>query len=314
MLGRTAGGLYWLFRYFERSENVARLIEAGFRIAETRTGSMAGEEWASVLATAGADGAYRARHDGYDGETVVDFLLRDREGTASVMAMVEAARTNARSARTALTREVWEAVNDCWMTLRDLTAKPVAVGDLPAALNTIRQQGALVRGALHGTMLRNDIYDFCRIGTFLERADATARLLDVKYYVLLPSVTHVGTSLDNAQWESVLRSVSALQAYRWSTGGEMAPAAIARFLILDPQMPRSLAFCVEKLSANLGYLADDYGARRPCHDEVDRACALVRGRDIDAIFEEGLHEFVRRFIAQLGALGAAVERDYRFTG
>ena len=180
-------------------------------------------------------------------------------------------------------------------------------------LGLIRQESAFVRGALHGTMMRNDIYDFARLGTFLERADNTARILDVKYYVLLPSVLHVGTWLDNVQWETILRSVSAQRSYHRSNPGEVTPRGIADFLILDRRMPRSLAFCYFKIEANLGYLADDYGVTHGCHDLARDVVGLVDGRTIDSILDEGLHEFLDRCIVSTNRLGQQVELDYRFT-
>jgi len=247
MLGKTAGGLYWMFRYLERSENTARLIEAGFRIALTRPES-ADEEWGSVLDTISVRVAYQDARGEINGAGVVDFLLRDGTNPASVMSAIKLARDNARLVRIALTREVWEATNECWITLSRALARPVPERDLPTVLTLIRQQSAQVRGALHGTMLRNDIYDFARIGTFIERADNSARILDVKYYVLLPSLTQIGSSLDNVQWETILRSVGGQRAFRFLYGGDISPRAIAEFLILDGRMPRSLAFCGRKIS------------------------------------------------------------------
>jgi uncharacterized alpha-E superfamily protein len=312
MLGKTAGGLFWMFRYLERSENIARLVDAGFRIALTR-GDASGE-WHSVLDTAGARNAYIARYDSCDGASVVDFLLRDRENPSSVICCIETARSNARLVRTALTREVWEAVNDCYHTLKDVLRRPVREQDLPEVLAAVRQQSALVRGALHGSMLRNEIFDFARIGTFLERADNTARILDVKYYVLLPSVSQVGSSLDNVQWETILRCVAGQRAYRWLSGGEISPKGIADFLILDRRMPRSLVFCTAKIAGNLGYLEREYGARLPCHDSVARLLGTLRDNSIDGIFDLGLHEFITDFLRENAALGNQIQQDYRFYG
>ena len=208
MLGKTAGGLFWMCRYLERSANNARLIEAGSRMTMTRSAA-SNAEWESVLATANVQEIYNGRHETVDRRQVIDFLLRDRSNPSSVMSVIEAARSNARMVRVALTREVWEAVNDTWMKLKDALAHQVSDKDLPDVLELIRQQSAQVRGALHGTMLRNDIFNFCRIGTFIERADNVARILDVKYFVLLPSVSMVGSSIDNFQWEAILRSAAA---------------------------------------------------------------------------------------------------------
>ncbi|MBF9041706.1 hypothetical protein HKCCE4037_00060 [Rhodobacterales bacterium HKCCE4037] len=313
MLGKTAGGLFWLFRYLERSENTARLIETGFRIALTRPAG-ADDEWQSVLQTAAVDQLYRAKHGDVDQAKAIDFLLRDTDNPSSVMSSIAAARQNARLTRTALTREVWEAINEAYMALKYTLARPIAPKHLPEVLATVRQHSGLVRGAMHGTMLRNDIFDFCRLGTFLERADNTARILDVKYYVLLPSVTQIGSSLDNVQWETILRAVAGSRAYRWLTQGEITPRGIADFLIFDGRMPRSLRFTVRKIATNLAYLEENYGQRHPCHDQIDILAAQLRHGTIEDVFEEGLHEFLTDFLNNLGHLGGEIERDYRFLG
>jgi uncharacterized alpha-E superfamily protein len=313
MLGKTAGGLYWMFRYLERAENTARLIEAGFRIALTRSDD-AEAEWKSVIVTLASNTKYKTKHKSYDSTQVVDFLLCDETNSGSVLSMVKAARNNARLTRTALTSEVWYAVNDTWMALKDLLKDPIPETELPAVLATIRQQSALVRGALVGTMLRNDMYHFCRLGTALERMDNTARIIDVKYYALLPSPAFVGSKMDNVQWETLLRSVSAHRAFRWAVDDDFAAPAIAKFLILDDRMPRSLAFCAGEITKNLGHLADNYGERLGSNDQADALQALFKGRDIGSIFEEGLHQFVSRVIADTSQLAGQIERDYRFTG
>ena len=313
MLGKTAGGLYWMFRYLERAENIARLVEAGFRMALTRS-SVSASEWESVLTTSGVLDAFKAAYPVTKPADAIDFMLRDPANPSSVLTIVKHARDNARLVRTALTREVWEAVNDNWMTLNLVLAEKIREAELPEVLGTIRQQSALVRGALHGTMLRNDIYYFSRLGTFLERADNTARILDVKYYTLLPHSSFVGSSLDNVQWETILRSVSAHRSYRWLGEDEMTAPGIARYLILDRRLPRSLAFCTDQTVKNLDLLTEEYGEQRPCYDMAARMRAKLRNRDVDSIFDEGLHEFLSAFIGHNNALGAQIETDYRFTG
>ena len=226
--------------------------------------------------------------------------------------MAAAARENAKLVRTALTREVWEAVNENWLTLRDALARKVPERDLPDVLALIRQRSAYVRGALNGTMLRNEIYDFARIGTFLERADNTARILDVKYYVLLPSVVSVGTSIDNVQWQTILRSVSAEGGFHMTYGRDARPREIAQFLILDKRMPRSLSFCVHKLQENFYYLYTGSESHLLCHDLCDQLESHTTSRTIDEIFDSGLHEFITNFLQSLNKLGSQTEIDYRF--
>ncbi|MFD0914900.1 alpha-E domain-containing protein [Pseudahrensia aquimaris] len=313
MLGKTAGGIYWMFRSLERSENTARLLEAGFRIALTRSSDSV-SEWKSVVTTAGVRRAFDAKHDAYTAANVTDFLLRDASNPSSVITAIENARTNARMVRIAITTELWEAVNETWMTLKDGLKRPVRETDLPAILGTIRRQNALVRGALHGTMLRNDIYDFAQVGTALERFDNTARILDVKYYTLLPSASFVGSSLDNVQWDMILRAVSAHRAFHWINEQEMTPGSVAQFLILDRRFPRSLAFCATNLKSNLDYLEKDYGSRLPCHDMADSLSEQLRDKEIGSIINTGLHESIGNFIRENNAIGAQIERDYRFVG
>tara|TARA_R110000787_G_scaffold5406_13_gene19776 strand:- start:1035 stop:1976 length:942 start_codon:yes stop_codon:yes gene_type:complete len=313
MLGKTAGGLYWMFRFLERSENIARLIEAGSRIALTRSRDV-GSDWKSVVMTAGVRHGYDQKYGSYTATDVVDYLLRDPDNPSSVISAVENARTNARMVRTALTTEVWEAVNENWMAMKDLLRRPVRDADLPALLGEIRRHSALVRGALHGTMLRNDIYDFAQIGTAIERADNTARIIDVKYYTLLPSASFVGSPLDNVQWETILRSVSAHRSFRWLTEGDMTSSGVAEFVILDTRFPRSLYFASRIIEENLGYLAKDYGTRMPCHDLVDAQLAKLRAHTITSIFDEGLHQFIGDFIRDNNAIGSQIELDYRFNG
>ncbi|SHF68574.1 Uncharacterized conserved protein, Alpha-E superfamily [Loktanella atrilutea] len=311
MLGKTAGGLFWMFRFLERAENTARLVEAGFRIALTRSQDSS-SEWESVVTTAGVCDHYRKKHNDFTAANVIDYLLRDKDNASSVYSVIKSARDNARLVRTALTVEVWTAVNDNWMTMQELLKRPIKETDLPRVLDVIRSQSALVRGALHGTMLRNDIYDFARIGTFIERADNVARIIDVKYYTLLPSTSFVGSSLDNVQWETILRSVSAHRAFRWLDEEDMTASSVARFLILDPRLPRSLVFSMKTTVENLNYLAEEYGERHACHDHADQMLKNLRERDIKSIFDEGLHEFITGFIHDNNALGLLIERDYKF--
>lgn len=313
MLGKNAGGLYWMFRSLERAENTARLIEAGFRIALTRS-TNAEAEWRSVISTLAAQQCYESIHDGYDSARVVNFLLREAGNPGSVLSIIKSARDNARMVRTALTTEVWLAVNETWMLFTDLLKDEIDQTDLPGVLATIRQQSGLVRGALHGTMLRNDIYDFCQLGTFVERIDNTARIIDVKYYSLLPSPAFVGSRLDNVQWETLLRSVSAHRSFRWAVDGDFTAPAIAEFLILDRRMPRSISFSAGQIVNSLSHLADEYGSRYPSHDMAEALRARLVGRDINSIFDEGLHEFVSSVMTETATLAGQIEVDYRFTG
>ena len=312
MLGRHANGIFWMFRNLERAENTARLLDAGLQIALTSGAEAADEEWRSVLITSGQDELYRQSHDSYSGMQVPDFMLRGENNPGSILNMVENARTNAREVRTSLTREVWETNNETWISLKSMLAQPITERNLGDILPLTRRQAALVRGAMEGTMLRNEIYNFARLGTFLERADNIARTLDVKYYVLLPNISMVGSDLDNKQWEAVLRSLSGIRAYRWLNAGRMDARGIANFLLLDRRFPRSLRFCVDKLENNLRYLAEEYGEEGRSHEMVRTAANELRETDVEEIMEQGLHQFISVAIDRAGQISNAIADDYRF--
>lgn len=313
MLGKTAGGLFWMFRYLERSENTARLADAGFRIALTRTAG-SDEDWGSILETAGVADDYDQHYSKVDRARVLDFLLADRKNPSSVLSSMHAARSNARLVRTALTREVWEATNESWITLSDTLSRPIEEQELPEILATVRRQSALVRGALHGTMLRNDAYDFAQLGMSVERADNTARILDVKYYVLLPSAFKVGSSYDNAQWETVLRSVSGQRAFRWLNAHEVSARSIADFLIFDQRMPRSLAFSSAQTARCLKYLEEAYELETECRRTAGKRVKALAANNVDNVLGEGLHEFLAAFRSDNAALAGQIESEFRFNG
>lgn len=311
MLGKTANGLYWMFRYLERAENTSRLVETGQRIGLTRLGND-NDEWGSVMQSASVLAGYRENYDEVTKDAAIDWMLRSKDNPASVLSTISEARQNARMVRTALTHEVWEAMNGCYMAAKEALARKVSERDLPGVLGQIRQRTALVRGATHGTLLRNDIFNFVRIGTFLERADATGRILDVKYYVLLPSALAVGSSMDNVHWETILRSVSARGGFRMAYGSQVNARDIAQFLILDQRMPRSLNYCATEIHDNLSHLATDYGIEPPSLALSNALVERFMKHDIDAVFDYGLHEYIQTVQGTLGRLGVQIEKDYRF--
>ncbi|MDI7860767.1 alpha-E domain-containing protein [Rhizobiaceae bacterium n13] len=311
MLGRTANGLYWMFRYIERAENIARLVDAGLRVSLTRSGA-SDEDWDGVLQSAGVREAFGEVHPKVTTADAVDYLLRDLANPSSVMSCIDFGRNNARMVRTALTRDTWEATNETWIELKQLLGPRLNPAELPEIIEVIKRRTGIIRGAFHGTQLRNQIYNFARIGTFIERADNTSRILDVKYYVLLPSIAYVGSSLDNVQWESILRSVSAQRSYGWVYDAEYQPSNIAHFLILNGQMPRSLAFCYQKIVSELGYLALECGERLPAHGTAEAIASDLKKKCIKDIMDQGLHEFLEDFVTRNNQLGMEISDGYRF--
>lgn len=311
MLGRNAAGIFWMFRYLERSENTARIMQAGHRMFLTSSSS-AYDDWSSVLDAASLRKPFEEKFSEFDAFKVRNFVLRDKDNPSSIISCIGTARENARMVRTVLTKEVFEAVNETYLVLKNILKRPVSDRNLGKTLAAIRRQSGLVRGSLHGTMLRNDIYEFARLGTFIERADYTARILDMKYYVLLPSISFVGSSVDNRQWENVLRSVSAYRSYRWLNEYEMNPSGICKFLILDPRFPRSLIFCASQLSENLGLLTNEYNRKFKSAKLGRMISKKLSASSIEDIFKQGLHEFLHSYISNLNNLSVQIEDDFGF--
>ncbi len=313
MLGRTANDLFWMARYIERAENIARLLEVGHRL--TLLPHEGGEaEWRSTLRSAGCEPGYFNRHETIATSQVCNYLLLDRDNPSSVYSCLSTARRNARAQRTAITRDMWEALNAAWIEFPTIAAARIEANALPDLFDWIRDRSALFRGALLNTILRNDTFYFTQLGTFLERADNTARILDTKYYVLLPENELVGGGVDSAQWAAILRSVSAHRSFRWVYRDAFKPWHIADFLILNPQMPRSLRSCYAEISAALAGLEHSYGGPTPCHARAEETLGRLVANDMNGILQTGLHDFLGGVITGNNLLASDIAAAYHFNG
>ncbi len=311
MLSRTADNLYWLARYVERAEYLARILEATQRLTALPL-AYVGEtnEWVTAVATAGCSNAFFAAHEEANEETVTDFLAFSTDNPSSIRSCFEVARHNARAVRTALTIEMWEAINSTWLELKRFGNKPNTREEFARFLQWVQSSSLRYDGSAYRTMLRNDAYWFSRLGVYMERADNTARILDVKYHLLLPADEHVGGPLDYFQWSAILRSVSALTAYHWVYRESLKPWLVADLLILNEQMPRSLASCYENLEQNLDRIAHVYGRQGPSQRQARTIRTRLQNSRMDDIFQTGLHEFISAFIADNNNLGGAISKQY----
>ena len=312
MLSRTADSLFWLSRYLERADNTARIIDAASRLAAMPI-SYTGEsnEWESALAAAGALDAFKEHYKETDRDSVIDFLAFSSLNSSSIKSCLETARNNGRAVRTALTSEMWEAMNAGWLEIKRYDGAKMDSPKLNEFLSRVKEACLRFDGSGYRTMLRNDVYYFSRLGVYLERADNTARILDVKYHVLLPKEASVGGGLDYFQWSSILRSVSALTAYRWVYRESLKPWLIADLLILNEQMPRSLASCYANLSTYLDALSLAYGRQGASQRTARSIRTRLQNTRIAEIFQEkGLHEFLTEFIAENARLGGAINAQY----
>ena len=314
MLGRTASALYWMSRYMERAENMARLLEVGHRMS-LMPGAVEGhkDEWQSTLLSAASAIGFDQKYPEVTVGRVIDYLVFDPENSSSIKTAIEIARNNGRAVRTALTRDVWESINSTWNEMTAIAPGSITAERLPVFLDWVKQRSMSFRGALLGTMLRNDNYYFSQLGNFIERADNTARILDVKYFMLLPKPTDVGSELDAQQWAQILRSVSAHRSYRWFyRDSRFKPWLVAEFLILKDEMPRSLLFSYQWINTALDGLEGFYGKTYTCHEKARYSLASLRDGDMDAIFQSGLHEWLKTFMKSNNDLSLAIAESYNF--
>jgi uncharacterized alpha-E superfamily protein len=311
MLSRTADNLYWLARNMERADATARILDAAQRlVAMPQAIGGTTNEWESAVATAACVPAFRARYDKADARTVTEFLAFAPENPASIRNCFEIARQNARAVRTALTGEMWDLINTAWHDLKRFDPSRTHGEELSNFIAFVKEASLRFDGSAFRTMLRNDAYCFSRLGILIERADATARILDVKYHVLLPEEAQVGGPLDYFQWVSILRSVSARTSYHWVYRDSVKPWLVADLLILNRQMPRSLASCYENLSRYLDDLAQFYGRQGTSQRLARSMVTKFSNASMEEIFQSGLHEFITGFIADNNRLGGAINEQY----
>src|SRR6202000_244671 len=312
MLSRTAENLYWLARYVERAEYIARTIDATLRVTALPAAYIGKtNEWESALLTAGVSESFFAKHKEANETNVVEYLSFSADNPSSIRNCIEAARLNSRSVRTALTGEMWDTINGAWIELQEVWSKGTANREeLARCLRFVQETSLRFDGSAYRTMLRNDAYWFSRLGLHVERADTAARILDVKYHVLLPEEEHVGGPLDFYQWTSILRSVSALTAYHWVYRETLQPWLIAALLILNDSLPRSLASCYGNLVRNLAQIGVAYGRQGAAQRHARGVRNRLEHSNMDDIFQHGVHEFIQAFIAANSRLGEIVTKQY----
>jgi len=311
MLSRTAENLFWIARYIERAETIARLLEVGSRNSLIPTvGGGFRNEWEPVLQASGTAAGFGEKYGDIVQRNIESYLFFDLDNPSSIASCISQARENGRIVRTALTSQFWDALNLAFQELNEMRRTERSKLSTNDLIDWTIRTAALTRGALEGTQLRNDGYCFLHIGAALERADATARLLDVKYFVLLPQVDYVGSGLDTYQWRTILRAMSAHRAFNWAYGGEITPAKVADFLILNPKSPRSLITCVSEATSHLESLARGYGRSGQAQVAARELQARLSEISIEDVFEEGLHEFLTGMIQSVGQLGGNIQEQY----
>ena len=314
MLSRTADHLFWMSRYMERAENTARMLDVNYQTSLLpQSADRAEQGWAGVLGISELTAAFGKKYDAVNAVNVMQFMVRDNSNPSSILSCLEAARENARAVRGKLTTELWETTNQTWLEFNRLLADDSFERDPAALFEWVKFRSHLSRGVSVGTMLQDESLYFIRIGTFLERADNTARLLDVKFHALAGD--YFGAWADDAapevdfyHWSAILRSVSAFEIYRKVYRNVIRPDKVAELLMLRPDMPRSLAACMNELVVNLEHVANEQST------ETRRRAGRLRsdlqfGR-IDEILSTGLHAFLTQFLDRVNDIGAGISRDF----
>ncbi len=313
MLSRTANELFWMARHIERAENTARLLDVTWRtsLLPYRVREVDhdwAEPWAVPLVTSGTATSFYATRAHASADAVLDFLILDPMNPSSIYSCVRSARESARTVRGAITSEMYEDLNAAWLDLQAHDHASVEALGVQAFCEWVKMRSHLFRGVTFGTMLRGEGYDFIRLGTHIERADNTARILDTKYHLLLPSAADVGGAVDYYQWSSLLQSVSGFEAYRKIYSDAISPRRVAEMLVLRDDMPRSLHSCMNLINDTLANLCD---AR---NDELGRLAGELHARlhygRTDDIIRQGLHEYLMDFLERISALGDEISRRF----
>ncbi|MBK9135836.1 MAG: alpha-E domain-containing protein [Betaproteobacteria bacterium] len=317
MLSRTADHLFWMARYMERAENTARMLDVNYQTSLLPQSASAAEQgWRGLLSISELTGLFERQYTNVDAKNVMDFMVRDEGNLSSILGCLRAARENARAVRGALTTEVWETQNQTWLEFNRMLADGAFERDPGAFFEWVKFRSHLSRGVTVGTMLMDEALHFLRIGTFLERADNTARLLDVKFHALTggDAREYFGSAAKDTQevdfyhWSAILRSVSGFEVYRKVYRNVIRPERVAELLILRPDMPRSLAACMNEVVANLELVANTESSetlRRAGRLRSD----LQYGR-IDEILATGLHAYLTQFLDRVNDLGVGISRDF----
>jgi uncharacterized alpha-E superfamily protein len=313
MLSRTADHLFWMARYMERAENTARMLDVNYQTSLLpQSEAMAEQGWRGLLSISELTWDFSQKYDKVEARNVMNFMVRDEGNPSSITCCLRAARENARAVRGALTTEVWETQNQTWLEFNRLLADSAFERDPSAFFEWVKSRSHLSRGVTVGTMPVDEALYFLRIGTFLERADNTARLLDVKFHALagdyFGSAAKDSQEVDFYHWSAILRSVSGFEIYRKVYRNVIRPERVAELLILRPDMPRSLAACMNEVVANLEHVANQQSS-----ETLRRAGRLrsdLRYGRIDEILATGLHAYLSQFLDRVGDLGVGISRDF----
>jgi len=309
LLSRVADAVYWMARYIERAENVARFLDVNHNLLIDLPHDYTGQ-WQPVVNTTGDRVLFKDKYGAATQQNVLQFLAFDADYPNSIYSCIRTARENARSVREIVSSEMWEQVNNLYLLITEESRRETR-SSLPSLCRAVRLACHLFDGITNSTMSHNEAWNFIRVGTLLERADKTSRILDVKYFILLPSVADVGTPYDDVQWSAVLKSVSGLEMYR-KRHGRIAPERIVEFLLLDGEFPRAIRYCVSRADASLHRITGTPAGTFACASE--QRSGLLRGEldfaRVEPILAAGLHEFCDSLQTKMNTIDECIVADF----
>jgi uncharacterized alpha-E superfamily protein len=306
MLSRVADSIYWMSRYVERAENVARFISVNLNLSLDMPGE-AGQQWWPLVVITGDDAAYQKRIKTTTKESVVQFLTFDTENPNSILSCLRSARENARGVREIISAEMWEHINKFYISIRDGGSLEEILDNPYTFFERVSVSGQQFLGVTDATMTHGEAWHFCQLGRMLERADKTSRILDVKYFILLPKVSDVGTPFDDVQWLALLRSASALEMYR-QRHGRISPVNVVNFLVLDREFPRAVLHCLTRANESLHSISGTHtgGYSNVAERRLGQLRAELAYTHAEDVIRDGLHEFVDSLQNRLNGIGESI--------
>jgi uncharacterized alpha-E superfamily protein len=307
MLSRLADSFYWMSRYIERAENVSRFIDVNVNLMLDSTLAEDQEQWIPLVITSGDSADFKARYDEANRENVIHFLFADKQNPNSIFSCLQKARENARTMRESISSEMWEQLNSFYLMVQSYMHEPLDPDNLYSLGRQIRMASHLFAGVTDNTMSHGEAWNFIQLGRMFERADKTARILDVKYFILLPKVEDIGTPYDAILWTALLKSASASEMYR-KKYSHIQPDRVAEFLILDREFPRSMRFCLTRAEESLRFITGTpYGTyANEAEQQLGRLRSELDYGNIREIIKGGLHEFLDQFESNLNNAGVAL--------
>lgn len=308
MLSRVASSIYWMSRYLERADNVARFIDVNARLILDMGWEREDAQWEPLVKASGDEEDFEKRYNDYDEKSVVQFLTFDNKNLNSILTCVQHARENARTVREIISSEMWETINALYHLVEKHSRKR-KMDDLQEFFAAVHQANHLFAGLIENTMSHGEGWHFALVGRLLERADKTARMLDVKYFLLLPNSEYVDSPYDTVEWGSVLKSVSGFEMYR-KQFHRANYRDVTQFLILDKEFPRAIRFCVNTAARSLSYITDMLHVDVVATKEMKTLRNSLDKTDIDAILNSGLHEFIDVFQFNLNVVDEALYRSF----